>query len=232
MRTSTVPPTASPILVLLGRQGAGKGTQAVRLARHLQAVHLSTGDLLRQAVAADSPMGRAVAPVLARGELVSDDLMLSVVLERLAELSTARKGMILDGFPRTALQADAFVRAIGVSTIDAALEIDVPVAVVRDRLASRRVCGACSTVTTAPPAIEAVACGQCGNVARRRADDTAAAIDRRLSVYEEQATPLRKFFADRGLLVSVDGLGSPETVFERAVKALRPMLWGEGMAVG
>jgi adenylate kinase len=208
--------------VLLGPQGAGKGTQCARLAAALGLLHLSTGDLLREAVRDRTPLGRAVQGRLARGELVPDELMVAVVLERLDSLPASTKGYLLDGFPRTVAQADALVAAEG--PVDAAVALEVPDEVVLDRLTARRVCPECGWVTTTDSAIAIVACRHCGGTAVRRADDTDDAIRRRLALYESQTRPLVDWFDHRGLLVTVDGVGDPDAVFERILGALLPQL--------
>ncbi|HEX9260387.1 MAG TPA: nucleoside monophosphate kinase [Acidimicrobiales bacterium] len=221
-----------PALVLLGRQGSGKGTQGKRLAAHLGILHLSTGAVLREAVAADTTLGRSVSTYLERGELVPDDLMLEVLRAQVLDPEVQRRGFLLDGFPRTVRQAGDLVRLMAERGLDAALHLDVPVEVVRERLATRLVCTRCETPTSAPIGIDHVPCPACGAPARRRADDTPEAIDRRLQAHEAESLPLLAFFAERRLLVTVDAVGDPDDVSERVLKALRPILWGTGQAVG
>jgi len=138
-----------PRLVVLGRQGAGKGTQAAKMVAHLGVHHLSTGTVLRQEVAADTPLGREVAEVMADGRLVPDELVLQVVDHCLRDDDVKRRGFLLDGFPRTQRQAAALLQLLGSSGLDAAINLEVPAAVVRRRLLSRRVCSRCDTPTTA-----------------------------------------------------------------------------------
>jgi len=221
-----------PALVLLGRQGSGKGTQGKRLASHLGIVHLSTGAILREDVAAGTPLGRRVEGFLTQGRLVPDELMLEVVRVHALEPDVLRRGFLLDGFPRTERQAEGLIEVLGTRGLDAALNLDVPMAVVRERLTTRLVCTRCETPTSAPLSVSQVPCPACGAPAVRRADDTPEAIDRRLATYETAARPLLDFFAQRGVLVTVDAVGDPDDVSERILKALRPILWGTNEAVG
>jgi adenylate kinase len=219
-------------LVLLGRQGSGKGTQGMRLAAHLGTEHLSTGAILRGEVERHTPLGRRVERFLHQGRLVPDELMLGVVEAALRDPDVARRGYLLDGFPRTKRQALAFLEMVGPRGLDAALELDVPLAEVQRRLEARRVCRRCETPTTAPAGEESVVCRVCGGTAVRRADDTPDAIERRLAAYEAEAGPLLRLFDERGLLVRIDSVGAPDEVFARILDALRPVLWGTGEAVG
>jgi adenylate kinase len=217
---------------VLGRQGAGKGTQAAKMVAHLGVHHLSTGAVLRQEVAADTPLGREVAELMADGRLVPDELVLQVVDHCLSDEDVKRKGFLLDGFPRTQRQAASLLDLLGNHGLDAAINLEVPAAVVRRRLLSRRVCSRCDTPTTARHREHTVYCQVCGGTAVRRPDDTPDAIERRLATYEEQTGPLLGFFRDKRLLIEVDSLGSPDEVFERLMRELQPMLWGTGEAVG
>ena len=192
-----------PKLIIFGRQGSGKGNQGARLCRHLGVVHLSTGDILRAAVEARSPLGRRAGRYLGRGELVPDSMMLSVIEARLGEPDIERRGFLLDGFPRTVQQAKGLLASLGPSGVDAALQLDVPVELAHARLQ-----------------------------ARGRSDDTPDAISRRLELYELQTVPVHKFFDELGLLLTVDGVGSTDEVFDRVRRALHPVLWGVSKAVG
>jgi adenylate kinase len=175
-------------LVLLGRQGAGKGTQAERLAAHYGAPHISTGDMLRSAVAEGSDFGRKAAEIMNRGDLVPDDVMVGVVEERLGKDDARTAGFLLDGFPRTVAQAEALAGLVGDDGLHAVVNIDVPLDEVRARMK-----------------------------ARGRDDDTDEAIDRRLVLYERETSPLIEFYESRDLMVHVDGLGTMDEVFERLV---------------
>ena len=175
-------------LVILGRQGSGKGTQAARLVEAYSPIHVSTGDMLRAAVAAGTELGLQARALMGVGDLVGDDLINGIVSERLAQPDVAENGFLLDGYPRTPDQAAAmevFLAEAG-TPLDAAVNLDVPVDEVTARM-----------------------------VARGRADDTEEAIRRRLALYESETAPLLAWFADRGLLDVVDGLGDVDVVFGR-----------------
>jgi adenylate kinase len=221
-----------PRLVLLGRQGAGKGTQAAKLVAHLGVCHLSTGAILRQEVAEGTPLGLHVQELMEMGDLVPDAIVLEVVAHRLADVEVQRLGFLLDGFPRTQPQAAGLLELLGATGLDAAINLEVSAAVVRRRLIARRVCTRCETPTVARNREHTVYCQVCGGTAVRRPDDLPDAIERRLAAYEEQAGPLLGFFRDKRLLIEVDSVGAPDEVFERMMRTLRPVLWGTGEAVG
>ena len=220
-----------PRLVLLGRQGAGKGTQASLLVAHLGVQHLSTGAILRQEVASGTELGHHVEELMAEGHLVPDEIVLQVVKHRLDDVEVRRRGFLLDGFPRTEPQATALMGLLAPDGLDAAINLEVPAGVVRKRLAMRRVCSRCETPTVARNREHTVYCQNCGGTAVRRPDDSPESIDRRLAAYEEQAGPLLAFFGASGVLMQIDALGVPDDVFERLLRSLRPTLWGTGEAV-
>jgi adenylate kinase len=178
-------------LVILGRQGSGKGTQCLRLVEHYGTLHVSTGDMLRAAVAEGTEMGKKADLLMKRGDLVSDSVINGVVAERLAKPDITQCGVLLDGFPRNLAQADALEHIVGKGHIDAAINLDVPVKVVTERM-----------------------------LKRGREDDSPEAIARRLALYEEQTAPLIAWFSDRGVLVTVDGLGTEDEVFARLQAAI------------
>lgn len=205
-------------LVIFGRQGAGKGTQSTVLAEHYGAPHISTGDMLREAVAAGTDFGKQAKSYMDAGKLLPDDVMLGVVAERLAEPDVREHGFLLDGFPRTVGQAESLV---GITPVDVALNLEVPEDVVLERISSRRVCVDCGRIysVSAPPATEAT-CDSCGGRVVQRDDDKPEAIARRLAAYREMTAPTIEWFDSKGLLVSVDGLGTPEQVSERMLAAV------------
>jgi adenylate kinase len=216
-----------PRLAVLGRQGAGKGTQCALLAARMGVPHLSTGDLFRDEVAAGTPLGQRVAGCLEGGHLVPDDVVLDVVTTALA---AAPGGYLLDGFPRNLAQATALLEAAGDDALDVAIELMVPSSVVLPRLAARRVCQSCGTTYMAPEGgPEITTCRVCGGKVARRADDTKAAIRRRLAAYDEQTRPMLVWLADRGLLLSVDGVAEADAVHDRVVEALRDRLAAVGL---
>ena len=214
-------------MVMLGRQGAGKGTQCVRLARHYVVPHISTGDMLRAAVKEGTAFGLKAKAVMDAGSLVSDDIMVGVVDERLHQDDTTRRGYVLDGFPRTVPQAEALVDIAGDKPLDIVVNLDVPVEVVVERIASRRVCVDCGTIysITEPPR-NGWHCDRCGGDVVQRDDDTEEAVRRRLDLYEKETAPLISWFAERGLLVEIDGQGAADDVAERLVAAVDARLAG------
>ncbi len=192
-----------PKLLILGKQGSGKGTQGARLAAHLGVRHLATGDMLRAAVHAGTPLGREVATVLAAGELVSDELMLDVLDARLNTPDVIWHGFLLDGFPRTLAQAESLLERLGPDGIDAAVELELATEIAVERL-----------------------------LARAREDDRPEAIARRLALYERQTVPVSALFDRLDVLLRVDGNGTPDEVFDRVRGVLDPVLWGTDSAVG
>lgn len=208
-------------LVILGKQGAGKGTQCVRLARHYVVPHISTGDMFRAAEKSGSEFGRKLAEYMNAGELIPDEVVLGVVRERLEQDDTSRRGFILDGFPRTVRQAEELSRMLHPRDLDLALDLEVDTDVVLARLASRRVCEDCGTnySTASPPRVDWT-CDVCGGEVVQREDDTEEAIRRRLKLYEEQTEPLISWYLERDILVAVDGMGHPDEVTRRLVRAI------------
>ena len=177
-------------LVILGKQGAGKGTQCALLADHFGIPHISTGDMLRASVSEGTELGLKAKATMDAGDLVSDDLILGIVDERLAQ-PDAENGFLLDGFPRTDAQAQGLVAMLAPQGIDIAIDIEVPDDVVTQRM-----------------------------LARGRDDDTPEAIQRRLQLYQEETAPLLDFFSLRGVLAAVDGLGTEQEVQSRIVSAI------------
>ncbi len=201
-------------LIILGRQGAGKGTQCVRLSRHYVVPHISTGDMLRAAVREGTEFGVAAKEVMEQGRLVSDDLMVGLVDERLGRLDAASRGYILDGFPRTVSQAKALDDITADRPIDVVIDLDVPRDVVLARILARRVCRDCGTNYTATGAErQPWICDVCGGDVMPRDDDTPDAVNRRLDLYEEQTAPLIEFYGNTDRLVVVDGTLRPDSVF-------------------
>src|SRR5256885_1922538 len=208
-------------LVILGKQGAGKGTQCVRLARHYVVPHISTGDMFRSAVKAGTPFGQKAKEFMDAGELIPDDVVIGVVNERLEQDDTSHRGFILDGFPRTVHQAEALVEVLAPTGLDLAIDLEVPTEVVLARLAGRRVCDTCgANYHVDRPPKENWTCDVCGGEVVQREDDTEAAIRRRLALYEEQTEPLIAWYLARDILVTVDGMGTPDEVLTRLVRAI------------
>ena len=185
-------------LVLLGAPGSGKGTQAARLREHLQVPHISTGDLLRAAVAAGTPLGLQAKAVMAAGNLVSDEIVLGMLEERFQQSDTVN-GFILDGYPRNLAQANALH---GLLTrirqpMDIAVQLDVATELLVERIAGRA-------------------------AAEGRADDSPEAVRNRLKVYEQQTAPVVDFYRNQGKLAHLDGVGAPDEVFTRIIEAISP----------
>jgi len=219
-------------VVMLGRQGSGKGTQGMQLARLLVVPHISVGDVLRDAVRSGSPTGRRAHETMERGELVDDDLVVSLVTERLAAPAVRSGGFVLDGFPRTVDQATALDGILTDSTLDRAVVIGVPLEVARARLLARRVCAGCGRIYSVERArgLEAWTCGACGGQVHRRADDTEEAVTRRLTLYDEQTQPLLDWFARRDQLLLVDGVGTSAEVFSQLLAGLWPRIPADRIA--
>jgi inorganic pyrophosphatase len=211
-------------VVMLGRQGSGKGTQGVQLARLLVVPHISVGDVLREATRSGSPAGRRARDMMERGELVEDDLVVSLVAERLAAPDVRSGGFVLDGFPRTVEQAGVLEGILADSALDRAVVIDVPLEVARARLLARRVCTGCGRIYSVERArgLETWTCGACGGIVQRRVDDTEEAVTRRLRLHDEQTQPLLDWFARREQLLLVNGVGTSEEVFSRLLAGLWP----------
>jgi adenylate kinase len=207
-------------LVILGKQGAGKGTQAVRLSRHYVVPHLSTGDTFRAAVRSGSEFGQKARKYLDSGELVPDAVVIGIVREALTTDATSHRGFILDGFPRTVFQAEALVEIIEPrGGLDLAINLKIETDHVLRRLAGRRVCSDCGanySVIDNPPRVRSI-CDVCGGEVVQRDDDTESAIRRRLELYEHETAPLIDWFAQRELLVDMEALGTPDEVTDRLV---------------
>lgn len=199
-------------LVLIGPPGSGKGTQAVRLAARYSVPHISTGDILREAVRSGSALGREVAGTIARGSLVSDALITDLVRERLVQ-PDARDGYILDGFPRTVVQAHALDDLID-GARPLVILIDVPDEAIVQRLSSRRVCESCrltQSVSDGPDG-QGESCPYCGGRLVRRNDDEPDTVRHRLATYAASAGPVIAFYRSRPEFIGIEGLQSPDQV--------------------
>jgi adenylate kinase len=208
-------------VAFLGPPGAGKGTQARDLAQEWGALHLATGDMLREAVAAGSPLGREAKSYMDQGALVPDDVIVRMMAERLGAADAGR-GFILDGFPRTIAQAEALARLLKDlgQTLDTVVYFDVSEPELLRRLTGRRVCRACGHsyhVTSNPPKRAGV-CDACGGELYQRDDDGEATVRNRLEVYRRQTAPLLDYYRQRNLLVTVSGEG-PVVTIRDAIRA-------------
>jgi adenylate kinase len=208
-------------LVVLGKQGAGKGTQAVRIARHYAVPHISTGDMFRASVRSGSEFGAKARKFMDAGDLVPDDVVIGLVRERLTAEDARLRGFVLDGFPRTVQQAEALDEMLPAPGVELVIDLEVPTDVVLKRLASRRVCVECGTNYSLerPPSIDEK-CDVCGGQVVQREDDTVNAIRRRLELYEEQTAPLIAWYLAKDKLVTVDGVGEPDKVTTRLIRAI------------
>ncbi len=202
----------------MGMPGVGKGTQATRLSESLGVVHLSTGDILRDAVKAGMSLGLKAKDAMASGKLVPDDLIGDMISERLAQ-HDVEGGFILDGFPRTVEQVAILDRVLeqrGVR-LDRVILLGASEQEIVRRLSGRRVCESCGAVyhVESKPSSKGGACERCEGALVQRPDDTEEVIRERLRVYREQTLPIADAYKKRGLLVNVEGTGAPEEVFER-----------------
>lgn len=210
-------------VLIIGPPGSGKGTQAVRIAERLGLRHLSTGDLLRDAVAAGSEMGMKAKEYMDEGRLVPDGVMLGLIREQLDELGDA--GWILDGFPRTLPQAEALAGLLEEQGIelDTVLLVDVPAEAIVQRLTSRRVCSQCKAVYNLAmlPADRADRCPKCGGSLFTRPDDTEETVRRRLDVYEEQTAPVLDFYRRSTGVTEVDGTGDIDGITAEILRVVQ-----------
>jgi adenylate kinase len=202
-------------IVLLGAPGAGKGTQAAKLVSEFGIVHISTGDILRAAVKAGTPLGLEAKGYMDAGDLVPDSVVIGLVGDRLGE-EDAQRGFILDGFPRTSVQAVALDSALSdmEKSIDAAIAIDVDPDAIVKRITSRRMCRACGYIGTADDAC----CPKCGGEMYQRDDDNETTVRNRLDVYTRSTAPLVDYYLGKGLLATIDG-DRPVDVVYADVKA-------------
>jgi adenylate kinase len=209
-------------IIFIGPPGSGKGTQAKRLASRFAIPHISTGDMLREAVQDGSELGRQAAPIMSSGGLVSDDLMIGIINERLAK-SDAGRGFILDGFPRTIVQAEKLDNIVGNGTEPLrVLQLLVPDDAIVRRITQRRTCAQCGAIyhlENNPPANDSV-CDRCGAEVIARADDTEEAVRKRLESFHRQTMPVATYYESKNILRKVDGIGPVDEVFERIEKSL------------
>lgn len=213
-------------LIFIGPPGSGKGTQAKRLAAQHGVPHISTGDMLREAIADGTELGQKAAPIMASGALVSDDLMLGIIDERLAK-PDAQRGFILDGYPRTVVQAEKLDTIVGKSSGNGAdglrvLQLLVPDEAIVKRISLRRSCPTCGAIyhlESAPPAVDTV-CDREGAELIARPDDNETAVRKRLEAFHRQTLPVATFYKSKNLLREVDGVGPVDEVFERIEKSL------------
>lgn len=209
-------------IIFIGPPGSGKGTQAKRLAGRFAIPHISTGDMLREAVADGTPVGQQAASIMAAGQLVPDDLMIRMIDDRLARPDAA-KGFILDGFPRTLVQAEKLEGIVGNGKSDLrVLQLLVPDDAIVRRITLRRTCAQCGAIyhlENQPPAVDSV-CDRCGAEVIARPDDTEEAVRKRLESFHRQTMPVATYYKSKNILRTVDGIGPVDEVFERIEKSL------------
>jgi len=208
-------------VVLLGPPGSGKGTHGKRLAEALAVPLISTGDILRQAIAEGTALGTSAQEDVKSGRLVPDETVLGLIETRL-ERGDARSGFILDGFPRTVAQAEGLRGLLGERRIDRVVNLVVPTEVVVDRLRDRWLCGTCGAIynlSTAPPGVAGV-CDRCGSKLTQRADDKPETVRARLQVYAKETAPLVSYYEKAGHLRNVDAAGPADGVYAAIRQAL------------
>ena len=210
-------------IIFIGPPGSGKGTQAKRLASRFDVPHISTGDMLREAVAAGTPVGQKAASIMASGALVPDDVMIDIINDRLAK-PDASKGFILDGFPRTLVQAEKLDGLVGNGKSNLrVLQLLVPDEAIVRRISLRRTCAQCGAIyhlENNPPASDSV-CDRCGAEVIARPDDNEEAVRKRLEAFHRQTLPVATYYKSKSILREVDGVGPVDQVFERIEKSLR-----------
>ena len=207
-------------LILLGAPGAGKGTQAEVISQALSIPQISTGNMLREAVRTGTEYGVKAKAAMDSGALVSDDIVIGILKERIAQ-DDCKNGFILDGFPRSVPQAEA-LDEMGVK-IDKVLEIFVPDETIKQRVSGRRVCEGCGAtyhIQFKPSKVEGV-CDKCGGKLYQRADDKEETVLNRLKVYRENTMPLIDYYAKKGTLVTIEGVGSIDEIFAKVEKAVQ-----------
>jgi len=225
MMDGNLGPTAAPFLILLGPPGAGKGTQARMLEERFGLIQLSTGDLLRAAVAAGTEAGKQAKAVMEAGALVSDEIVIAILRDRLQKPDTA-KGVILDGFPRTPKQAEALDQMLAASgqRINAAISLEVDDAAMVERIAGRYTCADCGEGyhdSFKTPQRDGV-CDSCGGTDfKRRPDDTATTVAARLEAYHAQTAPLIGFYTAQGALIGIDAMGAIDEIAQRLATVVR-----------
>lgn len=219
-------------IILIGPPGAGKGTQAVRLAEESGAAHLATGDMLREALRAETELGLQAKRYMDAGALVPDSVVLGLIDERIGR-QEPRSGFVLDGFPRTVAQAEGLDGLLARldRPLEAVLLMTVPDDVIVSRLAGRRTCTACGAVYPAAgraPRLEDDRCDRCGGALAVRADDRPETVRRRLDVYRLETVPVVDHYARAGLVARVDGVGEVDAVHGRLLAALAAARAGAG----
>lgn len=210
-------------LILLGPPGAGKGTQATRIIEKYKVPHISTGDIFRENIKNNTPLGQKAQEYMNKGELVPDQLVVDIALDRLGK-DDCKNGFLLDGFPRTVFQAEAldkFLKDKG-KGIDLVINIEVEDKMLIERLDARRVCPTCAAtynVIGMPPKKEGI-CDKCNDTLIQRKDDKKETVGNRIKVYHEQTSPLIDYYKEKGLIKDFDGMIGADALFDEIVKAI------------
>lgn len=210
------------VVILLGPPGSGKGTQAVRLSKELGIPHISTGDIFRENISKNTPLGLKAKSYMDAGKLVPDDVTLDMLFDRVAKPDCA-KGYLLDGVPRTLAQAEALEKHLPAGTKLVVLNLEVPDGIIIQRAEGRLTCKACGNMHNtffSPPAKEGI-CDKCQNPLSKRPDDKAEIVKERLSIYYSQTQPLIDFYKKKGVLSSVDGTQEPDEVYAALMSILQ-----------
>ncbi|MBE5741746.1 MAG: adenylate kinase [Clostridiales bacterium] len=203
-------------VILLGAPGAGKGTQAVRLAEKYNIPHISTGDIFRSNIKGQTPIGMVAKSYIDKGQLVPDEVTIQIVKERL-EKEDCKNGYLLDGFPRTVSQAEALDTF---SKVEAVVNVDVPLGKLLKRITGRRVCAKCGESYHVDYLNGSTTCAKCGAELIQRADDNEETVGARLEVYQKSTAPLIEYYENKGVLLTVDGDGDIEKVFNSICEKL------------
>ncbi len=211
-------------IVMLGAPGAGKGTQAVNIAKEFGIPHISTGDIFRANIKNETELGMKAKSYMDKGALVPDDITIGMLLDRIVD-NDCRNGFVLDGFPRTIPQAESLKAALSIqdARIDHAIDIEVPDEVITKRMGGRRSCPKCGGtyhIVFNPPKTEGI-CDNCGTELVQRADDKPETVAERLRTYHEQTQPLIDFYRQEGVLTEVDGTKKPDEVLRSILEALK-----------
>ena len=204
-------------IILLGAPGAGKGTQATRIAEKYNLPHISTGDIFRDNIKRQTPIGLLAKSYTDQGKLVPDEVTCEIVKGRL-ENEDCKNGYLLDGFPRNLLQAETLN---GFSKVDAVINSDIDLSLLMDRLCGRRVCKECGESYHVNFLNGKTVCDRCGGELYQRKDDNEETVGNRLKVYNEQTAPLIRYYSDKKVLINIDGVGTIDEVFSRIVNALK-----------
>jgi adenylate kinase len=225
-RSAAASGASGPRVLVLGRPGSGKGTQCRRLARYLGVPHISTGDLFRATVATGTPLAQTVKGYMEVGELVPDDLVVDVVDDCLGADGAVR-GFVLDGFPRTVPQAEQLADLLLPHTLDLAIDLVVSPEIARARLLQRLVCDDCGRTAGTLDDVASTRCAECGGAFGVRRDDDASTISRRLALHDAETGPLVGWLAAGGVLVRVDGHGTPAQVEARVDAACERLVYSD-----